>query len=419
MALEGFIARRYLRAKRKQAFIGVISLITLLGITVGVAALNLGLAVHNGIRQEFLTSLIGETGILYIDRGWQNEGFTLDEIRALLEQLEELPQVAQASYSRQEFSFLTHVGRRSAPAQLYGIMAEQEAQISPFLADLQSGSLELLPSRSEGDRPGLLLGCDLARRLGAQVGDVLRVTFLRPSSPSLLMHTARLRQKTYRVAGTFQTGSSEIDQYRAYLDLGELMAQLDEASVQTVQVKLASVDQLDGVKAQVRAMPGLPAGARIFDLREANLELLRALELEKWGTTLIISLIILIVALNLVSALTMLVMEKHRDIGVLMAMGARRQMIIRIFLIQGMTLSFWGTTLGTLVGVALAQAADHYRWIELKRSVYEVLGYLPFAVDWRETLLVAVGSLAISLLASIYPARQAASLDPVEALRYD
>ncbi|MCB1050968.1 MAG: ABC transporter permease [Acidobacteria bacterium] len=419
MKFESFVAMRYLRAKRKQAFIGVISLITFLGITVGVAALNLGLSVHNGMRQAFLTSLIGDTGILNIDDGrWERSGFDLSQVREMVGALEKIPSVENISYIRQEFCFLTTPTKRAAPAQLFGIVPDQEVKISPFLQTMQEGTWQNLQNEVDS-RPALLLGVDLARRLGVHEGDILQLTFLRMANPSFLMQSAKLKQKTFVVGGIFQTGAREIDEYRAYLDIEVLFQQLNAAEVHTLQIKLEGVDLLDATKTVVRNLPEIPEYARVYDLRDANEGLLHALQLEKWGTTLIIGLIIIVAALNLVSALIMLVMEKHRDIGIFRAMGATRRMLVFIFVRQGMFLSVMGTLAGTVLGVLLALLADHYQWIQLDRNVYEVLRYLPFKIKLLEVFSVAAGSLAISLLSSLYPAFQAASLDPVEALRYE
>lgn len=420
MKLEKFIARRYLKAKRKQAFIGVISIFTFLGITVGVAALNLSLAVHNGMRKAFLESLIGETGLIYIDDGrWEEGGFTLPEVNDMVQALGLVKSVEHISFIHREYGLITTSSRRSAPTQFFGIVPQDEVKLSPHLEEMVEGNWESLEPQEDQIRPGIALGRDLARRLGVGVGDTVQVTFLRMSSPSLLTQNNRLKQRTFQVAGIYQTGSSDIDGLRTYIDLGVLAEQLEKPTVQVIQVKLKGTDLLDASKTIVRSLPEIPPYARVYDLRDANQSLLGALALEKWGTTLIISLIIMVAALNLISALIMLIMEKNRDIGIMRAMGATRRMIIGIFLRQGMSLSVLGTVCGTILGVVLAILADHFQIIELNRDVYEVLKYLPFKLDSFEIGAIAVGSLAISFLSSLYPAYQAASLDPVEALRYE
>ena len=205
----------------------------------------------------------------------------------------------------------------------------------------------------------------------------------------------------------------------AYLLLDDLLRALNTNRIQTVLVSFETIETMDRAKAELIDSPDLPLFSRVADLRDLNQGLLRALKLEKVATTLVIVLFILIVALNMVSALTMLVMEKHRDIGIMKSFGTPGEVILRVFIRQGMTLAVRGTLLGTLLGVGLSYLADATRLIKLDNDVYEVLNYLPFRIAPHEVLLVALGSLVLCLVTCIYPARQAASLDPVEALKYD
>ena len=422
MRFDAFVANRYLRAKRKQSFIGVISLITLIGITLGVAALNIALSIHNGMRQAFVTSLIGDTGNLYVlanslvDYGWRP-----DEVRELNEVIAEVPGVRAVSMMRQEPGVLVSKRRRLTYCKLYGILPESHLQAAPSLRKLESGSLSLLEGRGENQRPGVVLGKDLAENLGVRVGDELRLMVPRLSSPGLGVQRGGLRLKEMKVevVGRFKTGNSQFDETDAYLLLDDLLMLLNTTEIQTILVSFDDLDAMEAGKADLLADPELLPSAAVMDLRDLNQGLLRALGLEKLATTSVISLFILIVALNMVSALTMLVMEKHRDIGIMKAFGTPRAMILRVFLRQGMTLSFYGTVLGTVLGVGLAILADRTRLISLDNNVYEVLSYLPFKVNPAEVVLVAVGSLVISFLTSIYPARQAAAMDPVEALAYE
>lgn len=420
-----FVARRYLRAKRKQAFIGVISIITLVGITLGVAALNISLAVHNGMRHAFLQSLVGDTGQLFITtRSAENRDFTRQEQSKILNLVKEMPSVAAVSLQRQEYCLLTSTEKRSVPAQIKGVIPDDDLLASGHLQQLVAGDARGLNQGLSGEvgphhRPGIVLGYDLAAKLGLRPGDPVRVTFPRLSSPSLTLSQVRLKQRQFEVVGIFRTGSSELDGFHAYVHLEVLFEMFQTTTVHSIQVRLKSLTQLDRAKADLRTNPHLPDTARVLDLRDLNQGLLHALTLEKWGSTLIISLIIMIAALNMVSALIMLVMEKHRDIGILKALGASRRMLMSIFVRQGLYLSWVGTLLGTLLGVTLSLWADSTQILKLDREVYEVLNYLPFEVHAMEVLGVALGSIAISLLSTLYPSYQAASLDPVEALRYE
>lgn len=421
MSFDRFVANRYLRAKRKQSFIGVISIITLVGITLGVAALNVALAIHNGMRGAFITSLVGETGNLYVvanslvDYGWNGE-----EVQKLGKTIGEVPGVQAISMMRQEPGVLVSKQRRLNYCKLYGVMPKTHMAAAPSLRQLEAGSLTQL-ERAEGLRPGIVLGKDLADDLGVRLGDDIRVMVPRLSSPGLGMRPGALRLKELKceVVGLFKTGNSQFDASDAYLLLDQLLMVLGTDEIQSILVNFQTLDDMEIGKAALRAHPGLLPSANVVDLRDLNQGLLSALALEKLATTAVISLFILIVALNMISALTMLVMEKHRDIGIMRAFGTPRATIMRIFLRQGMTLSVWGTVLGSVLGVVGALVADATKLIKLDNNVYEVLSYLPFVVRPHEVLLVALGSLLISLLTCLFPARQAARMDPVEALAYE
>ncbi len=420
MTFSAYIAKRYLRAKRKQAFIGVISLITLLGITLGVAALNIGLSVHNGMRSAFLRSLIGSTGLLSITHvDWTAPGFAKEDIRTISQLLENIDSVAAISYQVSEWALLTRGQQMIAPAQIKGIIPDDELLVNESLQEMVLGSLGFLEQRPTSTRPGIVLGYDLAGKLGVTTGDVLRVMVPKVSSPSLALNRGSLKQKTFEVVAIFRTGSSDLDRLSAYVLLEEYMSLLGTTQISQIQVKLKDVRTLDATKSLLRRHPDMPFNARVIDLRDINVGLLDALKLEKWGTTLIISLIMMIVALNMISALIMLVMEKHRDIGILKAMGASKRMILTIFVRQGLTLSLWGTLSGSLLGVGLATWADRTKLLKVNSDVYEVLNYLPFEINPWEVAVVAAGSLIIALFSSFYPAWQAASLDAAEALRYE
>lgn len=417
---DAFVARRYLKAKRKQAFIGVISIITLLGITLGVAALNIALAIHNGMRRAFVESLVGSTGQLYVVADtFIDQGFDQEEVEAILRVIGTIPAVHGASLMRQEHAVIISDKRRMAFGMLKGIIPGEHGKTTDRLANLEEGSLDKLEKPSAAGFPGIILGYDLARRLGASRGDPLRVAIPRMSSPGLTRQGLRLKQLRCEVVGIFRTGNSQFDEMDAYLRLDDLLMLLNTTRIQSVLVSFQTLADMDRGKQRLLAHPGLPPTAGIVDLRDLNRNLLKALRLEKAATTSVIGLFILIVGLNMVSALIMLVMEKHRDIGIMKSFGTPRTTILKIFIRQGMTLSLWGTLMGTALGLGLSWLADSTRIIRLDNSVYEVLSYLPFKPNPTEALLVAFGSLLLAFISALYPAQQAASLDPVEALRYD
>lgn len=422
MKFDVFIAKRYLRAKRKQAFIGVISVITLLGITFGVAALNIALSIHNGMRNAFMRSLIGDSGQLYIV-GSRHEGFGFNpqDMTRIGEVIATTPGAKAYSIMRDEPGVLFSPSKRMQYAALKGIIPSQHLQADDLLDDMQEGSLEALENRPADARPGVVLGYDLARSLSVTVGSELRLVVPRLASPGLSVRSSGLRMKEMKceVVGVFRTGSSQFDTTDAYLLLDDLWLLLNSREISSVLVKFSDIKALDVAKNQLKADPRLPIHASVIDFRDLNQKLFQALQLEKVATTSVISLFVLIVALNMISALIMMVMEKHRDIGIMKSFGTPRKTIRRIFIRQGMTLSVWGTLLGTLLGVTVAYVADATQLIKMDNAVYEVLNYLPFHLVWYEVALVALGSLGLSYLSTLYPAAQAARLDPVEALKYD
>ena len=435
MKFEAFVARRYLHAKRKQAFIGVISLITLVGITLGVGALNVALSIHNGMRDAFMTSLIGETGTLHFfsrqaffsdldekEKRLAREGFSPADLEIITSKLSGTSGARAWTLMREDPGVVVASSRGIRFARFKSIDPASFSNASDRLTNLEAGTLSALTDRPPDSLPGIILGYDMARNLGVSIGTPLQIAVGKLKSAGFSRRQSQglqLREMKVEVVGIFKTGNSQFDEYEAYLNLQDGMRLMGTKRVSSVMVTFTSVDHMDRAKQALKYDPDMPLTATIIDFRDLNKGLLEALNLEKAATTFVISLFILIVALNMVSALIMMVMEKHRDIGIMKSFGTPRRVIQAIFIRQGMTLAVKGTLLGTVLGVGGALLTDHFRLIKLDNKVYEVLSYLPFQVNPTEVALVALGSLVLAWLTALYPARQAARMDPVEALKYD
>jgi lipoprotein-releasing system permease protein len=411
---ELFIAARYLRARRRQAVVGLITGLSVLGIAAGVAALIIALAVTNGMRRDLQSRLLGASAHIQVMRV---AGDGIRDWRPLMARLAQTPHVvaiAPGLYGQ----VLISRGARSGGALIEGIVPADERKVGTMLSSITSGSAgELEPvatQPSAPETPPLVIGHDLAENLGAAVGDTLLVT-----SPQGELTPIGLvpRYQRFRVAGIFTSGFYQYDASYALMRLTDAQRLFSEPDLITVlSVKLDDLNRAPAVAKQLEqeAGPGYQATTWI----DQNRELFRALKLEQAVTFIVLALIVIVAALNILIALTMMVMEKTRDIAVMMSFGVSAEQVRRIFLVQGLLISLIGTSLGLVVGYAASLAGAHYRFIHLDASVYS-LDYLPFAPRLVDALLVAAVSLTVSLLATLYPSHNAASVLPAEALRYE
>jgi len=410
LPFELHIALRYLLAKRKQAFISVISLVSTLGVAVGVMAVIIALAVMTGLQQTLRDRILGSQPHVFVSR---IGGF--DDYRADVEKLRAIPHVtgvapmilgkALASGSRDE-AFIT----------VKGIDPSLEPGITDVQRAMKAGSLAALarsPTPAGGPADGIVLGQDLATNLGVAVGDAVELTTLagRLSPLGMLPAIRRLR-----VVGIFSLGLYEVDS--AYG-----MVSIDVAK------RLFNRQQVDYIQLHVDDVYAAPAIAReaamrlgdqytLQDWGQMNKALFSALKLEKFAVLLAIGLIVMVAALNIVASLILLVIEKHRDIGILKTMGAGARSVTAIFMLQGLVIGAVGTTVGALLGYLISYVCDRYRLIRVSTDVYQI-SYMPFTVLGLDFAVVVLAALAICFIATIYPSRQAARLDPAQALRYE
>ena len=404
LPFELHIALRYLLAKRKQAFISVISLISTLGVTVGVMALVIALALMTGLQQELRDRIVGSNPHIYV---WNTKG--IDDYRAEADQLRKVPHVLGAAPAIQGQGLLS--ASDTQPAQIKGIDPVLEQQVTNLKESITSGSLEAL-NTADGELPGILLGKDLAAKLGVTTGDSVSLTMGTTLTPAgLLPRTRRLR-----VVGLFSLGLIEFDSTYGFLSLDVARRLLGKDKVDLIQLRVDDIYAAPQIARSVTTLLGAQYVTQ--DWAEMNKSLFSALGLEKMAISLTIGLIVMVAALNIVASLILLVMEKHRDIAILKTMGASAKSVTTIFMMQGLIIGLVGTAVGAAAGYALSEVLTRYKLIKVPADVYQ-MSYMPFHVLPLDFALVVVGAVLVCFIATIYPSRQAAKLDPVQALRYE
>jgi lipoprotein-releasing system permease protein len=404
------IALRYLTARRKQAFISLISAISVLGVAVGVMALLIALGLMTGLQGDIRERILGATAHLSL---FGNTPGGMEDYRRVVGTVRRMPHVTGAAPAFYAKGLISSALGSAQLATLKGIVPEEERTVTELASQVVDGTLSALDA-PEGGLPPILLGRDLAATLGVGAGDVVTLTSPqgRLSPVGLLPRVAKLR-----VAGTVRSGLYEFDTAWAYLSLPtaqRLFGDGDRATL--VEVRIDDMYAVKEVAPQILAALG--SGFSGTDWIEMNQSLFSALWLEKTAIGITIGLIVMVAALNIVATLILLVMEKHQDIAILVSMGASRASITRIFVLQGALIGAGGTLAGALLGWGACWVLDRYKLIQIPQDVYQV-AYVPFTLLPGDAALVIVGALLTCLLATIHPARGAARLDPAEALRYE
>src|SRR5438093_137612 len=402
---ELHIALRYLLARRKQAFISVISLISTLGVTVGVMALVIALALMTGLQQELRDRILGSNPHVYV---WNTGGIA--DYHAEAAKLRRLRNVVGAAPEILGQGLIS-AGRETQPVQIKGIDPVLEQQVTDIKGAMQSGSLDELNKSSGFD--GILLGKDLAAKLGVAIGD--SVSLLTPQGTLSPMGMIP-RRRRLRVAGIFSLGLYEFDSSYGFVSLDVARRLFDKDQVDLIQLRV------DDIYLAPRIAQAIPAelGAQYVteNWSEMNRSLFSALWLEKMAISLTIGLIVMVAALNIVASLILLVMEKNRDIAILKTMGASAKSVTAIFMMQGLIIGIVGTMAGAGAGYALSFVLDRYKVIRVPIDVYQI-SHVPFTVLPLDFVLVVVAAVLVCFVATIYPSRQAARLDPAQALRYE
>ncbi len=412
LPFELFVALRYLFSRRKQTFIYVISVMSILGVALGVGALVVVLGVYNGFSTDIRDKILGANAhaivMSYIPDA-------LDDAQKITDKALATPGVVGAT------PFLYTEVMLSAPGGvkgliLRGIDPKTAPKVLSILHNMQEGSVEglILPKDYVG-APGIVIGSELAKRLSLGVGS--RVNLLSASGQaSAKGFTPKIRPFT--VVGVFKTGMFEYDVSLAFVTLpaARTVLGVPQNRITGIELLVNDVYQADSIAKSVEDTLGSPFYVRHW--MEMNANLFAALKLEKIGMFILLTMVVLIGSFSIVTTLVMLVMEKTRDIAILMSMGATKGSIRRIFILQGTLIGFFGTMLGYVLGLTVAYFLKEYQFIKLPQGVYTI-DHLPILLTWTDSLLVGASAMLLCFLATIYPARQAAKLEPAEALRYE
>jgi len=402
---EWFVAARYLLAKRRQAVIPLVTAVSVAGVAAGVMALVIALAINSGFRRALEESLLGATPHVVLLEKTPSAGIeNWRDITARAARIDGVKEASPALYAK----VLASGPMQSAEATLKGMRLD-----SPELrAHIREGSLDQIENLR--GLPGIVLGSQLAQRIGMRSGDVVRILSPQGEMTPFGMRPVEFR---FRVAAIFESGFFDLDNQLALTTIAQAQRVLALPDVvNAIELKLDDPGRAPQVAQAAEAIAGPELGASHW--MEQNRQLLNALRMEKIVSVITISLIQLVAALNILTALFLRVMEKKRDIAVLLSMGARRAQIARIFLWQGLMLAGGGVALGLALGYSLSGLAGRNRWIRIDEEIYS-LSYVPFDPRWTDALWIAALAFAVALLAAWYPARAAASVAPAETLRYE
>lgn len=403
-----FIALRYLRAKKKQKGISFNTIVSIGGVALGVMTLLVVLAVMSGFHEDLQGKILGVNAHAVV----LNVDGTLENYEELARGLTKMPHVVSASPFVLGQVMLSH-GKAAQGVYLRGVEPQAEMKVTELQRHLKSGSIEDLGPQKEG-LPGIIVGSELAGRLGVLTGDKVKVLSPMGELGPLGMLP---RMREFEVVGIFEVGMFEYDSNLVLTGLRPSQEFFNMGSrVSGIELRLDDIYKAPQVRDEIDRRLGLPFFVK--DWMQMNKNLFAALKLEKLAMFIILTLIILVASFNIVSTLMMNVIEKQREIAILKAMGATNQGIMSVFMIQGLLIGVVGTILGVAGGYALGYMLDSYQIIKLPADVY-YLSHLPVKMKLRDFLLVSAAALGISFSATIYPAWQAARLNPVEPLRYE
>jgi len=406
MKFELLVAIRYLKAKRKQAVISLITLISIVGVCAGVAALIIALAFTSGFREDLQKKLLGAQA--HINVLPKKRGAGIDDYMRLTSEVQQVGGVVFAAPAVYQNVLLSSEEGQSHGVILKGVIPDMESRLSSLAGNMVQGSLK------DFDEDSIIIGKELSKTLGSFVGDHVKVLSLGTRITPLGVTP---RNRVLRVAGIFESGLYDYDSGWVYVPMKtaqRLIGDLDVVNV--IEVKINDIYQSKTIGKEIIKRVGDD-----FDFTDwitTNQTIFQALSLEWWVTFITIGLIVIVASLNIVGTLIMMVLEKTRDIAILMSMGATNENIRRIFILQGVIIGVVGTVFGVAIGQVVCYFADKYHLIRLAPEVYTI-AYVPFKAAPMDSAIVAASAILISFFATLYPSAAAAKLQPVEALRYE
>ena len=404
MTFELFVALRYLLARRQHASISRVSLFSTIGVAVGVLALVVALALMTGLQGELRNRILGSTAHIYV---WKAGG--ISDYQAEVNRLSHIPGVIGAGPAIMGKAIVSS-GGETGFITLKGIDPVLEGHVTDIERTMQQGKLLALEG-AEDERPGILIGRDLAKQLAVKVGDLVELT---TPTATLTPTGIMTRARTVRVAGIFALGLFEFDSAYGFVSLDLAKRLLGKDMPDLIQLRVDDIYASARIAREVEKQLGDKYSTE--DWSRLNQSLFSALSLEKMAISITIGLIVMVGALNIISSLILLVRQKSRDIAILKTMGTSSKRVMGIFMMQGLVIGVLGTAVGAVTGVALCWVLDRYKLIQIPMDVYQV-SHVPFVVLPTDLLFVVVATILICFLATIYPSRQASSLDPVQALR--
>jgi lipoprotein-releasing system permease protein len=404
-SFELFVAMRYLMARRKQAFISLISLISVLGVAVGVMALLIALALMTGLQGELRDRIIGSAAHVYV---FKVGG--VQDVDSEIEKMLALPRVQGAAPAMLGKAMVTS-DKNIGFIDIKGIDVAREKSVTHLQSAIRKGSAEAI-NRGPDDMPGILIGTDLAESLEVTVGD--RVQLMSPNG-TITPLGPFFRPRTFEVAGIFSLGLYQFDSEYGFITMDVARRVFGDEQPVFLQLRIDDMFRSGEVVQAIEERFG--ADYMPQEWSDMNKSLFSALWLEKMAISITIGLIVMVAALNIVASLILLVMEKSRDIAILKTMGSPARSIRRIFMLQGLIIGLIGTAAGALAGYLLIFILDRYRLISVPEDVYQIT-YVPFKLQPLDFAVVVVSAVLICFVATIYPSRQAARLDPAQALRY-